>query len=213
MKDILIAWIAGSGKWTQARALEKHFGEDLQYFEPGSILRAFTSNDNIVWDYAKTFTSAGKLLPDAFMRSVLGLVFASLEPWKRLLIDWFPRMYGQKKMFEDAMVEHSRDFIIFYLDISDEEAEKRLFHRKICSVCGTTYSTLLQPWITSCEVDSTILSTRVDDQSVAAVHERCKIFHNETYPIISDYEKVGKVVKIDWMLSIEDITSEILKHL
>jgi polyphosphate kinase 2 (PPK2 family) len=54
-------------------------------------------------------------------------------------------MYDQKKMFEDVMVEHNRDFIVFYLDISEEEAEKRLHHRKICSTCGTTYSTLLEP--------------------------------------------------------------------
>lgn len=213
MKDILIAWIAWSGKWTQARALEKQLWNDLQYFEPGSILRAFTSNDNIVWDYARTFTSSGKLLPDMFMKSVLGLVFASLHEWNRLLIDWFPRMYSQKKMFDTVMSENNRDFIIFHLDITEEEAQNRLLHRKICSACGTTYSTLIDQWITHCKEDNTELSTRVDDQSVEAITERFKLYHTETAPILTEYEQAWKIVKIDWSKTIEDITAIILQHI
>ena len=213
MKDILIAWIAWSGKWTQARALEKQLGDNLQYFEPGSIFRAFTSNDNIVWDYAKMFTSAGKLLPDAFMKSVLGLVFASLHEWNRLLIDWFPRMYSQKKMFDDVMTENKRDFVIFHLDISEEEAQNRLLHRKICSACGTTYSTIVDAWITHCKEDGTELSTRVDDQSVEAIKERFKLYHSETAPILAEYTTAGKVVKIDWTQNIDNITKEIIANL
>ena len=213
MKDILIAWIAGSGKWTQARALEKKLGSNIQYFEPGSILRAFTSNDNIVWDYARMFTSAGKLLPDAFMKSVLWLVFASLHEWNRLLIDWFPRMYSQKKMFDDVMTKNNRDFVIFHLDISEEEAQNRLLHRKICSVCGTTYSTIIDAGITHCKEDWTELSTRVDDQSVDAIKERFTLYHTETSPILAEYEQVGKIVKIHGTESIDEITNQILNHL
>ncbi len=195
------------------RALEKNLGDNLQYFEPGSILRAFTSNDNIVWDYARTFTSHGKLLPDAFMKSVLGLVFASLHEWNRLLIDWFPRMYSQKRMFDDVMSEHNRDFVIFHLDISEEEAQNRLLHRKICSACGTTYSTLVDIWITHCKEDGTELSTRVDDQSIEAINERFKLYHSETAPILAEYEQAGKIVKIDGTKNIDEITAQILKHL
>lgn len=68
MKDIVIAGIAGSGKGTQARALEEEFGDKVQYFEPGAVLRALSSNDNVVGDFAKKYTSAGKLLPDEFIR-------------------------------------------------------------------------------------------------------------------------------------------------
>ncbi len=126
MKDILLAGIAGSGKGTQARALEEMFGDKIQYFEPGSILRALSSNDNVVGDYAKKYTSAGRLLPDPFIKGVLNLVFASLEDSSRLLVDGFPRMYGQKKMFDDAMKETGRDFIMFHLVSPEEEAIKRL---------------------------------------------------------------------------------------
>lgn len=126
MKDILLAGIAGSGKGTQARALEEAFGDKIQYFEPGSILRALSSNDNVVGDYAKKYTSAGRLLPDAFIKSVLGLVFASLEGDSKLLVDGFPRMYSQKKMFDESMKETGREFVMFHLVVPEEEASKRL---------------------------------------------------------------------------------------
>ncbi len=213
MKDILIAGIAWSGKWTQARALEKRLGDNMQYFEPWSILRAFTSNDNIVWDYAKMFTSAGKLLPDAFMKSVLGLVFASLHEGNRLLIDGFPRLYAQKKMFDDVMQENGRDFIIFHLDLAEEVAQDRLLHRKICSACGTTYSTTLDPGIEVCKEDGTALSTRVDDQSIDVIQERFSLYRNETKPILSEYDLAGKVVHIDGTKSIDEITNIIMEHI
>ncbi len=213
MKDILIAWIAGSGKGTQARALEKELGNNIQYFEPWSVLRAFTSSDNIIGDYAKAYTSTGKLLPDAFMASVLWLVFSSLQPWRQLLIDGFPRMYSQKHMFDQTMLDHKRDFIVFHLDLSEEEAMNRLEHRKICATCGTTYSTILESSITHCHDDNTLLTTRVDDQSPDAIKERFSLYHTETKPLLADYEKEGKLVRIDGSQSIEAITVAILNNI
>lgn len=213
MKDILLAWIAWSGKGTQARALEKVLWDKIQYFEPGSIFRALTSNDNIVWDYAKSYTSVGKLLPDAFMKWVLGLVFASLQQWRQLLIDGFPRMHWQKKMFDEVMQENKRDFIIFHLDLADDIAHQRLLHRKICASCWTTYSDLLEPGITHCHHDNTLLTTRIDDQSQEAVQERFALYHTETKPLLDEYATQGKVIHIDGNLSIDEITQEIVNHL
>lgn len=62
-----------------------------------------SSSDNIVGNYVKKYTNNGLLLPDAFIQSMLGLVFASVDPGNRLIIDGFPRMHVQKKMFDEAM--------------------------------------------------------------------------------------------------------------
>jgi adenylate kinase len=122
-------------------------------------------------------------------------------------------MYSQKKMFDEVIHENGRDFVVFYLDISEEEANNRLTHRKICSSCGTTYSTILNPGITHCTEDGTELSTRVDDQSAEAIAERFALFHKETKPILDEYVAAGKVVLIDGTKSIEDITKEIIAHI
>ena len=212
-KDILLVWIAWCGKGTQARALEEHFGESIQYFEPGSILRAFTSNDNIIGDYAKSFTNAGKLLPESFMQHILELVFDSVHPDTRLLIDGFPRLYAQKALFDTTMQAHGRDFMVIHLSVPDDIVRQRLSHRRICSSCGTTYSLTATPWITQCPTDGTLLTTRADDLSDDAVTERLDLFHKETMPIIDGYAAEGKVVTVDGTQSIEKITHDILEKL
>lgn len=213
MKDILIAWIAGSGKGTQARELKKHLWTNLQYFEPGSVFRAFWSNDNIIGNYTKQYTSTGRLLPDLFFKNVIWLVFTCLEEWNRLLIDGFPRMYSQKKMFDDIVASQWREFVVFHLKLSDEDAKQRLLHRKMCPVCGATYSDFLTPWITHCTEDWKELVVRNDDQSQEAIAERFAAYYSDIKRVVDEYREEGKVVDIDGMLPIEEITKIMIAHL
>lgn len=213
MKDILIAWIAGSGKGTQSREIQNYLGENIQYFEIGNVFRAFSTTDNIIGNYTKQYTSNGRLLPDSFFKPFLRLVFACTEKDKPLLIDWFPRMYSQKAMFDNIREEEKRDFILFHLQLSEEQATERLLHRKMCPVCGTTYSDLLTPWITHCTEDNQELITRTDDQSLQAIKERFKQFHEQTERIINEYREEWKVVDIDGNLPIAEITKIMIGYL
>lgn len=213
MKDILIAWIAGSGKGTQARELKKYIWTKMQYFEPGSVFRAFGSNDNIIGNYTKQYTSTWRLLPDAFFKNVIWLVFTCLEEWNRLLVDGFPRMYSQKKMLDDIVAAQGREFVVFNLQLSDELAKQRLLNRKMCPVCGTTYSELLTPWITHCTEDWNGLIVRNDDQSHDAIAERFAAYYSDIKRVIDEYREEGKVVDIDGTLAIEDITKIMIDYL
>ena len=122
-------------------------------------------------------------------------------------------MYAQKVLFDEAMTAHKRDFIIFHLDITDDQAMERLLHRKICPSCGTTYSTVLEPNITHCHEDNTLLTTRIDDQSHDVVQERFSLYHSDTKPLLDEYNTSGKVVHIDGTLPIDEITDSIIDHL
>lgn len=185
----------------------------MQYFEPGAVLRSLTSSDNMVGNYTKSFLSAGKLLPANFMRGLLTLVFSSLHEGNRLLIDGFPRMYEQKKVFDEVMAERKRDFVIFYLYITDEEAINRLSTRLVCPTCNATYSTHLEGNMTYCPHDGTRLIKRTDDTSLEAVQKRIALFHEETSKLLEEYEQEGKLIKIDGTQDIHSITKEIIEHL
>ena len=213
MKDVLIAWIAGSGKGTQARELKKNLWKNIQYFEPGSVFRAFGSNDNIIGNYTKQYTSTWRLLPDAFFKNVIWLVFTCLEEWNRLLVDGFPRMYSQKKMFDDIVATQNREFVVFNLELSDELAKQRLLNRKMCPVCSTTYSDILTPWITNCTEDWKELVVRSDDQSQDAIAQRFAAYYSDIKRVVDEYRQEGKVVDIDGTLPIEDITKIMIDYL
>ena len=213
MKDIVIAGIAGSGKGTQARALRGHLWSQVQYFEPGSVYRALASNDNIAGNYTKAYTNKGLLVPDGFTQSLIWLVFSCLEPNNTLLVDGFPRMYSQKKMFDTAMSNAQRDFLVFELVISEQEAMTRLANRMLCPSCGTTYSSLLHGDITTCPDDGATLQIRDDDRSSEAIQERFKLFYQDTKPGLDEYATEGKLIQIDGTQSIEAITQEIIQHI
>ena len=213
MKDIVIAGIAWSGKWTQARELLQHLGQKVQYFEPGSVYRALASNDNIAGNYTKKYTSTWRLVPDRFTESLIWLVFASLDEDNTLLVDGFPRMYSQKKMFDTAMQKSQRDFVVFELVISEDEAIQRLASRTMCPSCGATYSVLLHGDITHCLIDNTLLQIRDDDRSQEAIFERFQLFERDTKPGLEEYKKEWKLVQIDGTQSIEAITQEIISYL
>jgi adenylate kinase len=98
-------------------------------------------------------------------------------------------MYSQKKMFDDAMQKAKRDFVVFELVLSEEEAIKRLENRSICPSCGATYSTIVHGTITHCPLDNTVLQIRDDDRSEQAIRERFRLFYQDTKPGLEDYKK------------------------
>lgn len=141
------------------------------------------------------------------------MVFASLEGENRLLVDGFPRMYSQKKMFDEAMAHTGRDFIVLHLVVPKEEATKRLLGRMICPVCGSTYNVHLHGEITNCPKDNAPLKKRADDQSMDAINERFEAFFEDTKPILDEYKQEGRLIEIDGTLPIEQVTEAILAAL
>ena len=64
MRDVIFAGIQWCGKGTQAQKLLKKYGDKMQYFETGNILRALMSNDNAIGAYLKDIVNSGKLVKD-----------------------------------------------------------------------------------------------------------------------------------------------------
>ena len=122
-------------------------------------------------------------------------------------------MYSQKKMFDTAMSNAQRDFLVFELVISEQEAMTRLANRMLCPRCGTTYSSLLHGDIKTCPEDGATLQIRDDDRSPEAIQERFRLFYQDTKPGLEEYLSEGKLIQIDGTQSIEDITQEIISHL
>lgn len=52
-----------------------------------------------------------------------------------------------------------------------------------------------------------------DDETLEALRKRIDLFHKATEPVISYYEKQGKLIRIDGTKSIEEINHDILKSL
>ncbi len=83
----------------------------------------------------------------------------------------------------------------------------------MCPACGTTYNVHLHGEISVCPEDNTALIKRTDDQSMEAIQQRFKAFHEDTEHLLEEYKQEGKLIEIDGTQSIEVITKEIIAHL
>jgi adenylate kinase family enzyme len=69
------------------------------------------------------------------MVKIFDLFLFSLEQNKSILVDGFPRQIPQMEEFLKMMKSYNREFSVIVLDISRDEAIKRLTSRRMCKTC------------------------------------------------------------------------------
>lgn len=196
MKNILLFGIQWAWKWTQASLILDKFADEYSYFEAGNILRALKSTDNALWNYMKKTIDKWNLVDDGIIVALLEAYFLTIEKWQSWLIDWFPRKLGQMYLFLSIIKRMDKDFSAILYDLSEEEAIKRLTWRRVCKSCGSIYNILIDPGLQSCKKCWSELIQRTDD-TPEFIKQRIKLYWEETAPVISHFEKLWKLIKID----------------
>src|SRR5258705_5883318 len=122
--NLLLLGVQGSGKGTQARLLCKKF--NFFYVPLGDILRKVAKKDPIVAE----FTRKGDLLPEDKTFEIVKNYLKENNVNDNLLFDGYPRTLEQLKWFEK---DGTHIDLVFILEMSDEEAVKRLLARRMDS--------------------------------------------------------------------------------
>ena len=125
----------GSGKGTQVELLAKHLEESdsqgIVYFSAGKTFREFSHRDNYTASLVRPAISRGELIPFFLTAGLWANDLAeNMKENTHLLIDGFPRMVEQIPTLNSAMEFYNRkEVVVVNIDISDEEAVKRLLLR------------------------------------------------------------------------------------
>lgn len=178
--------IQWSGKWTQADLLMKAL-KNYQYFEPGNILRALKSNDNVLWNHIKTSMLQGKMVDDGVIFGLFDIYEHLLKPGQNMLIDGFMRSLPQMYYFLTEEYTHKRGFIGIHYDLSKEKAIERIMERA------------KKEWR--------------EDDTKEAIEKRLSIYEKETTPVIDYLHNMGKIVRIDADQSVEKIFQDTIDAL
>lgn len=180
---ILIVFGApGSGKGTQSERLARHFG--LHHISTGDLLRAHIKNGTLLGRTAHGFISAGHLIPDQLMLKILAEELRTPAAAGGVILDGFPRTIPQAEELDTLLArEHKRIDAVVGLEVPDDELEKRLIER------GKS-------------------SGRSDDNP-EAIAERLRVYHSQTKPLISYYQKQGHYIPVNGTGPIEDIFADI----
>jgi len=212
--NISILGPQGSGKGTQAKMLAERF--NLEHIDVGRALREIAKLNTPLGKKIYEIQNVKKgLVPNWILSEIFKMEINSLPREKGLIIDGAPRIMEQADFIEEKLKEYGRkiDGVIF-INITDEEAIKRISKRFLCQQCGNYFimGIDIKSSRENCPKCGGKISQRIDD-TAEGIKKRLKIFKKETLPVIEYFRKKNKVIQVDGMQSISAVFQDIVNKL
>lgn len=204
--NIVLLGSPASGKGTQAGILCRKFG--LYHLSTGQIARKIAEKDTRI----KEIIDSGKLIPHEEMTMyVLEFLGEHKSDLKDILFEGFPRFIPQYEALENFM--HTEGYgidVVISLDVSKEEAIKRISSRRVCANCGENFNLLTEPSLNKgiCDKCGGNLIQREDD-SPESVKVRFQYYQDNTKELIDYLDKNGKLTRVDGERSVEIIAKDL----
>lgn len=182
----------------------------------GDMLRTEAKAGTPIGREADAIMKAGKLVPDEM---IIGLINARLDHddcHDGFILDGFPRTLPQAEAL-DAMLEKKglKLDTVVSIECDDEAMVERISGCFTCAKCGEGYHDHFKsPKVPGvCDVcGGTEFSRRADDNA-QTVRQRLQAYHTQTTPIITYYDRRGIVQRVDGMLSIDEVTAQVISAL
>jgi adenylate kinase len=175
---LMILGAPGSGKGTQGKLLAEHL--EVPEVSTGELLRAAVKQGTALGKEAKKFMDRGDLVPDRVIVGLIREILDSKEAARGVMMDGFPRTVAQAQAVDKLLAgKKAKVDRVVLLDVAEEELIKRLLARAA-------------------------KEGRSDD-NLESIRTRLKVYHDQTAPLISYYEKQGVVRRVPGMGSVDDI--------
>ncbi|HET8859863.1 adenylate kinase [Marivirga sp.] len=188
MLNIILFGPPGAGKGTQSEKIIDKY--KLTHIATGDLFRKHLGEGTELGKLAQKYMDEGNLVPDEV---VIGMVDEKIKETKAsssgYIFDGFPRTVPQANALDTLLEEKGEKIAgMIALDVPEEELKKRIKER------GKT-------------------SGRTDDQDLAKIENRIKVYQAETLPVANYYDGKGKFVKIHGVGSIGDIFGKICNEI
>ena len=208
MHKYVIMGVQGSGKGTQSDLLVEAF--DLVHIGVGEILRWNVQFHTKLGAQVRRTMERGELVPDDVVESIVRDRLAEHDWNYGFIIDGFPRNDRQAEFFLES---YDIDAVIA-LEMPDEEVQRRVLSRRLCSGCGLDYNLIAdRPAVeATCDACGGTLIARADDHP-EALAQRLRDYHEKTTPILARFRRKELVVTVDATQSIEAVHACIRRQL
>lgn len=178
---LLLMGPPGAGKGTQANRVAH--GRGLAKLSTGDMLREHVERGTELGRRAKGIMEAGDLVPDDL---IIAMVRDELEGEEnvRVLLDGFPRTSAQAAALDGLLAEHDTGVTAAVaLEVDPEELIRRLMRRSRDE-------------------------GRFDDNE-ATIRKRMEVYRNDTKPLLDYYRGQNKLVVVDGVGEMDDVTERI----
>lgn len=200
----------GVGKGTQAKILSERSG--LAHISSGDLFREHLKNQTELGQLAQTYMTKGELVPDDVTIAMIRERLARPDCKSGAILDGFPRTPAQADALENMLHEFNGQVdVVPYITAEEDVLVERLSSRRTCRANGHVFNEKFNPPKErgKCDFDGSELYQR-DDDKAETVTRRIDVYLDQTSPLISYYRDHGKLVEIDGMQSIEQVTQDLL---
>ena len=210
--NIILLGPPGAGKGTQAKELERR--HSLLQLSTGDMLREAITSGSDLGIEVKSIMESGSLVPDDIMIRMISGRIEQSDDKSGFILDGFPRTTAQAEEL-DVMLNKKDlkiDFVIELL-IQPDVLTQRISGRYNCSKCGAGYHDEFQKPSKAgiCDQCGNTEFTRRSDDNPETVKARLSAYEAQTAPLLPYYRKKKKLITVDAMAKIADVTSEIEK--
>jgi adenylate kinase len=208
IKHIVILGPQGSGKGTQAEFLAAAL--NLLTISTGHLFRSEVEAKTPLGLEITEKMKDGVLISDEIINKMVAERLAKPDCKNGYILDGYPRTLAQAEFLETIAAPDC----VLEIDITDEEAMKRLANRLTCPKCGRVYHPeFKRPRAAGkCDACAADLITRPDD-TAEATERRLAKYRDEVSGILKYYGKKGVLIKIDGAPAIEEVKKDVFKQL
>ena len=176
----------GAGKGTQAKRLAERLG--IPAISTGDIFRANIADGTALGRLARSYTDAGKLVPDEVTNDMVRDRLSQPDTAKGFLLDGYPRTVAQVAAL-DEMLAGAGGALDAVVEITVDTAE------------------VVQRLLRRAEIEG-----RSDDTEDVIRH-RQDVYATATAPLVEVYTTRGLLVKVDGMGEMDVVTSRLVDAL
>jgi adenylate kinase len=198
----------GSGKGTQAQALEKKV-KGLIHVSTGDLLRQEIASGSDLGRNIQAKVQAGEFPnEDIIIQLVADIVKKNAK--NDIVFDGFPRTLKQAIAFDALLgVENLKVDVVFDFDVDVNVLVERVSGRYICRECGAVYhDKSKKPKVDSvCDQCGSTHFDRRPDDTAEVLETRLKIYQEQTLPAKNYYSDKGVLKRIDASLSQNEVTT------
>ena len=178
----------GSGKGTQAQRLVERHG--IVQLSTGEMLRAAVAAGTPVGLQAKDIMASGGLVPDEIVVSIISDRIELPDAKNGFILDGFPRTVPQAEALDELLKhKHMKLDAVIELRVNESALLDRVEKR-------------------AAETRARGEEVRVDDTSEVLI-KRLASYRALTEPLIHYYSQRRKLLTVDGMMTIEEVTREI----
>jgi adenylate kinase len=183
--DLILFGPPGAGKGTQAKALQDERG--LVQLSTGDMLRAAVAAGTELGLKSKAIMDRGDLVGDDIVIGIIAERLDKPDCAKGVIFDGFPRTVAQAKALDTMLSGRGRKIeAVIELKVDDEAMVGRMESR----------------------VRENPGAARADDNP-ETLRKRLKVYHQNTAPLLDFYRDQGKLVTLDGMAPIADVSAAV----